>query len=441
MSVRVSQRMAVVLVASQIGWPAAAGAGQAVDTPPQLEYYAAEPILREYVQRALERHPGIRELEARHRAALERIVQATAYPDPMVGFMQAIRSPETRVGPQINAVTVSQTFPWFGKRELRGDVAAGDAEVVRQTIAVRRRDVITAVKRAFYDLAYVDAALRITEQEQLVLEQYEQLAASRYAAGQGSQQAVVKLQAEVTKILARRQDLDRLRLTLAARLNSLMDDPPEHAIPPIPDLGLPQVAPDRATLVELGRQHRPELHVIEAAQQRTESSIELARKNIRPDFTLSAGFSNVLGRRDPAGAATPPPDNGKNPVTVSFGFNLPLRRAKYDAAIRQAAETLVAEQAQYLEAHDEMTRAIEEHLAHATTLGEEISLFERALIPQAEEALRAVESAYTTGQAGVLDLLDGERVLLEVRLMIARHRSDYLVALAELERAIGVRFP
>ena len=41
----------------------------------------------------------------------------------------------------------------------------------------------------------------------------------------------------------------------------------------------------------------------------------------------------------------------------------------------------------------------------------------------------------------MLDLLDGERVLLEVRLMIARYRSDYLVALADLERAIGVRFP
>ena len=425
----------------QLGLTAPALAAPQAETAQRAEFYAAETALRSYVERALERYPGIREVEARHRAALERIEQATAYPDPMVGFMQAVRSPETRVGPQINAVTLSQTFPWFGKRDLRGEVAAGDAETVREAIAIRQRDVIAAVKRAFYDLAYVDAALRITEEEQLLLEQYEQLAATRYAAGQGSQQAVVKLQAEVTKIMTRRQELGRLRLTFAARLNSLMDDPPENPIASIPSLAVPTVQLDRVRLAELGRDHRPELRVLEAAQRRTESSIDLARKNVRPDFTLSAGFANVLARRDPAGRASPPPDNGKNPITVSFGFNLPIRRAKYDAAVRQALETLTAEHEQYLAAHNDMTRAIEEHLARINTLSEQIRLFERALVPQAEEALRSVESAYTTGQAGVLDLLDGERVLLEVRLMIARYRSDYLVSLAELERAIGVRFP
>ena len=46
-----------------------------------------------------------------------------------------------------------------------------------------------------------------------------------------------------------------------------------------------------------------------------------------------------------------------------------------------------------------------------------------------------------TGQLGVLELLDSERVLLDVRLMNARHYSDHLTALADLERAVGTKFP
>jgi outer membrane protein TolC len=59
------------------------------------------------------------------------------------------------------------------------------------------------------------------------------------------------------------------------------------------------------------------------------------------------------------------------------------------------------------------------------------------LLPQAEQALRSTEAAYSTGTLGVLDLPDSERVLLDVRLGLAKLNSDYMKSLAEMERAIG----
>ena len=53
----------------------------------------------------------------------------------------------------------------------------------------------------------------------------------------------------------------------------------------------------------------------------------------------------------------------------------------------------------------------------------------------------SAEAAYSTGQLGVLDLLDSERVLLEVRLGLAQLNTDYFKALAEMERAVGTAFP
>ena len=74
------------------------------------------------------------------------------------------------------------------------------------------------------------------------------------------------------------------------------------------------------------------------------------------------------------------------------------------------------------------------------TLQEQILLFERTLLPQAEQVLRSTEDAYSTGSLGVLDLLDSERELLQVRMGLAQLISDYMKSLAEMERAIGAPF-
>jgi outer membrane protein TolC len=88
-----------------------------------------------------------------------------------------------------------------------------------------------------------------------------------------------------------------------------------------------------------------------------------------------------------------------------------------------------------------MELAIRDQVVRLQTLREQIRLFEDVLVPQAEEALRATEAAYETGELMVLELLDGERVLLSVRLARARYDADFLVALASLEHAIGTGFP
>ncbi len=63
------------------------------------------------------------------------------------------------------------------------------------------------------------------------------------------------------------------------------------------------------------------------------------------------------------------------------------------------------------------------------------------MIPQAEQVLESSEAAYETGKLTFLELLDSERFLLSVRYGYARIRSDYLIAQANMERALGTRFP
>ena len=167
----------------------------------------------------------------------------------------------------------------------------------------------------------------------------------------------------------------------------------------------------------------------------------LARNASRPNFTVGVGYQNVLGRRDPAGRLMPPPDNGKNPLAVSLGLTIPLWAGKNRASLEQAGEELVAQRYGYAAARNTMEFDVRDAVIRLQTLRDQIDLFEQVLIPQTEETLRATEAAYETAQLGVLDLLDSERMQLDVRLVTARYAADYLVTLAELERAIGTTVP
>lgn len=411
------------------------------DGPASPDFFAIEPELTEYIEEALLRNPAIHEAAARYRAALQVVPQVEALPDPMFSFTQAIRSVETRVGPQRNTVMLTQAFPWFGTLGLREKVAVQSAAAEYHRYVASQREVIARVKQAFYNLAYIDMALAITEDEESLLEHYEELAQVRFSTGQGLQQGVIRLQAEITRVVNRLEILVQQRETLVGRLNTLRDRPPEGLVARVRDLTLPEVALELDQLYTLGDIHRPELQAGTAMIERSERAIALAGKAFWPSFTVGVGFQSIGKRSDPAGILVPPPDNGKNPLSLSVGLTIPLQRGKYRAGVEQASEELVSQREGYANTRNDMEFAIRDAVVRVETLRAQIDLFEQVLIPQTEETLAATEAAYETGQLGVLDLLDSERMLLDVRLINTRYRADYLVALAQLERAVGAAVP
>lgn len=405
------------------------------------DYYLDNPQLEEYVTTALRENPGLEAALSNYRASLQKIPQVQALPDPMLTFTQFIRSPETRVGPQSNSTMVSQKFPWFGKLDLQGQIAAKQAAVQYEMYLSIEQEIVVNVKRAFYELAFLDRALQILEEEIKLLDHFEQMAQARYSQGGGMQQSVIKIQAEVTQLIDRQKMLRAQRDAFSARLNTLMNRPPEQPIPRVGNLELPAVQLDLQELYALAEEHRRELraslHRIESAERKT----ELAKKDFWPDVTVSAGMVNVEGREDLPGIVMPPPDNGKNIFSLAVGINIPLWRDKYRSAVIEAAETTLAERSSYRNLRNEVEFAVRDQVVRLQTLSEQMDLYTKVLLTQAEESLRSAEAGYETGQLTVLALLDSERFLLKSRLGFERYRFDFLRAVAELERAVGARVP
>ena len=183
----------------------------------QPEFSARNPQLEAYINEALDRNPGIRQSFARYQAALQRLPQVSSLPDPMLGLTQYLRSPETRVGPQTTMLSLSQNLPWFGKLSDKEKIAAKEAAVLQSIHEAQKAEAIQQVKLAYYGLGYVDRAIDITGEDISVLDHFEALARARYQQGVGLQQAVVKLQAEITRDQNRLEELKRQRVDLERR--------------------------------------------------------------------------------------------------------------------------------------------------------------------------------------------------------------------------------
>jgi cobalt-zinc-cadmium efflux system outer membrane protein len=414
------------------------GSGAPPDAASRLLASLSDPVVRELVSDALERNPAVAAAEARARAARQQAPLAKALPDPTIGITGYVAPPETRVGPQRLMLSLSQRFPWFGKISLREDAALRQAEALAAGVASQRLALVTEVRRLFYEVAFLDVYRSVVEADRQTLVHFEELARARYASGVGIEQGVVKIQAEITRDDNRLLDVAARRAALVATLNALRDRPSPAPIPPfeLPRTALTQ-APTLEALRTKALAQRPELAAADADIERADILIEQAGKEYKPDLTVGVTWTAVGERNDPAGMLQPPPDNGSDVFGISASLNLPIKRGRLRAGVEEAADARLAAVERKRDVTTTIDQALGELAERVRLSGEQVRLFERVLVLQAEQSLRSAESGYASGGLNSLDLLDAERTVLDVRTGAARARADHAIALARLEGTIG----
>ena len=77
-------------------------------------FLLAQEPLDVYLKEAAQNNPGLKARYFAYQAALEKVPQVGALPDPQVSFGYFISPVETRVGPQRMRISAMQMFPWLG---------------------------------------------------------------------------------------------------------------------------------------------------------------------------------------------------------------------------------------------------------------------------------------------------------------------------------------
>lgn len=390
--------------------------------------------LREAVAEALKNNPEIRAAKQEQEAARQRIAPAGALEDPMLEAgvvnlpVESLRF--NREDMTMKMIGLSQRFPYPGKRALRQDVAAEEAEATLHGYQETVNRVTRDVKIAYFDLALVIESTRLTEKNKRVLEQFLTTAEARYAVGQASQADVLKAQTQVAKMADELIKLARERRMIEAELDRTLGRAPDLAAP-VPQLPtLKEVAPRLEELRQVAMTTRPQLLALQSTMARSEKAIQLARKEYYPDFDVR--FSYGQRDRSPMGARR------EDMVSLTVAINLPLwRESKLGPRVAEATAMRDQTTSMWQAQQNEVASRLRQEIANAEQNFKSARLYETTVLPQAKLTVESSLAAYRVNRVDFFTLLDNQMNVLNYEIACATAVVNHNKAWAELEFITG----
>lgn len=385
--------------------------------------------LSEAIGRAVAQNPEIANRESKIDAALHRVGQATALPDPEVevGIQDVPPSDFSlrRDDFTMEKVTARQKIPGAGKRLAQRRSAQAEFDSLSAMHAGHVVQLAAEVADAFFTIADLDARTEILERSRERLRRAASSATERYRVGKGAQADVLRANLEVTAVEERLAGLRGERRIASARFNTLQALPADAFVDSV---AMPETDPavlPAAELLAQAEATNPAVAAAAADVRMAQEQVGLARLERRPDFTAMAYYAHRVDFEDFVGA--------------SIALNLPFfqpKRLREREAEREAE--LSGARASLETVKNEIRRDVEEARAALDRSMEQARLYESSILPQAETNLAATREAYAVGQIDFSTFIRASLDRDTYETDLAMRRADAWRALAALQKASGL---
>ncbi|NQV50049.1 MAG: TolC family protein [Candidatus Marinimicrobia bacterium] len=363
-----------------------------------------------------------------------KISQVGALPDPMLSinlmnipFENLGFDQEPMSGKQL---AVKQGLPFPGKLGLKQRIAEVDVEISKDMYEEASNSLIRNISTNYYNLYLVDETIATIEKNRQLVTELLKVAEQKYAVGKGLQQDVLKAQVELSRMTERIISLKQNRQQIETELNTLLNRPVDQSYGPT---GNPQIVKDSLSLTELkalGDVNRPLLTLWQKRIEKSERKIDLAKKNLFPDFAISAAYT----QRDVLQSGM----GGADFFSTGVSLNLPIYgRSKQKQNVTEKKIENKGLQERYESVQNQVYRDINNSLTALNESLELIDLYRTGIIPQAGQSLQSAMTGYQTDKVDFLTLISSQMTLFNLELEYARLISNYNKQKVDLEFFIG----
>ncbi len=389
-----------------------------------LQAKSQEQDLSKYLKEAGENNPELRATYHEYYAALEKVPQVGALPDPKLSFGYFISPVETRLGPQQMKFSVSQMFPWFGTLKKQEEAYAEKAKVKYQQFLGVKNKVYKKVKLKWYELYKVKEEIRITKENLDVLYSLKQITERNYETGKTEMTDVLRLDVNIREQENKLEDLREQLSTTKTEFNLLLNknktaelNPPQKMSPDTFDLSYYR---DSVS-------NNPDLKALEHKVTSLKYQQEVAKKKGYPNISLALDYA-VIGKRQDMQVA----NSGQDIIMPMVGISIPLYRKKYDAMKKEKKLQLKAvkseQQSKTNNLSSEYKKAEEQYLDAMR----KVDLY-REQSSETERIYNLLEMNYSSDGENFYELLKTRLMVLEFELKLEKAKANQNIAVAKLE--------
>jgi len=389
--------------------------------------------LSQLIDTAIANNPELKSSEARWQMFRNRIAQARSFDDPMLMLkiqngivtdpFNFSKDPMTQ-----KVIGISQQIPFWGKRGLKAEIAAKEAESYKWQVDERRLELRRMVLETAYQVYFTDRSLEIVDKNIRILDDFISLAETKYSVGQGAQQDVFKAQVERSKMFDMRISLEQQRKSLQAALNAVLYRPAETAIGSFSDFDIKPLPYSAEELRRIALENRPLLKGLAALIDKGRAGHKLAEKEFYPDFNVSLEYM----QRNRVGE-----DPGDDMYSLGLTFNLPVQRERRRAMLAESSSEITMASAELDSAKNTINAGISDLLAQMERRRKLVDLYKNGIIPQATQSLESATIGYRVNKVDFLTLLDNRVTLYNYDREYFDSLADYQMKLAQLEALVG----
>ena len=388
--------------------------------------------LDDYLQTALENSPGIEARKTEVQAALQRLPQVKALPEPTVTagyFLNHMILPE---GNQRGTLSAMQMFPWPGTLKAMENEGARMADVKSQAVVVAQNELVFKVRSAWYPLLEVEEKIRIQQELLRLLETDKELATVMFSQGMAPMVDAIRADIMIDEVKTEIAILEQKRKPLEVAFNQLLA---RDADAPVTISGtLPEPVSGAAARRENVLANNPSLTVFDKQIQAMAAEQAAAEYMRKPMFGV--GVEYMLLQKRSGEHSHIEPNTGNDMIMPMVSVNIPVWKKKYDAAVeeRRLMQLMYAGMKQdmknELSAMYEMTFYELEKMAQMTEL---LNL----QMTKTQQAIDLVLAAYSNAGQNFEEVLRLQQQLFRYRMEKVTAQTEYQLMLVKLDYLTG----
>jgi len=386
---------------------------------------------QDLIEFARQSNPGFAAARAEAAAAHERTTPAGTLPDPTfeLELMDATNTMNNRSASLLpgqvgqTRYRITQPLPGWGKRELAVKAAVAQATQADAMEDIAWVELAARVETLWLRYYAADRELAHAHEALALLQGLEDISLARYKLGLLPQQAVLRMQREITSQRLALVEIEQRRKGLATGLNGLLGR--AHDAPLALPLD-PEPLPERleaSALFHAASSANPEVMAAANGIDVARAERERTYRDRLPDFAV--GLTNNR------------PYEGKASWDVMFEVMIPLQQSSRRAKEREAEYLLMAAEARREDARARATGKLGKAWSMYTQGRETLRLLDHTLLPQAQATRDASRAALSSGTVDFDSVLEADRQLIDIRTRRLLTELDTRLALTEIKKLTG----